>query len=131
MEKKMKRTMMILMVMLVIGIAMIAELQATPALPRDLNSNVMQFHRTFTSERDTTSVVTIRRITVPTNAVEAILLVKTAPIYVSADSTAAVTDDFEVAAGVAVRIPVTKMTKFYYRGVTATAAILNIIWCKD
>jgi hypothetical protein len=126
-----KRLPMILMIMMVLLIVIVATLDAKPAMYRDANGFPMQFSKTFTVEKDSCNAITLHKATVPTNCIEAILIVKTAPIYICPDSTTAVTDDIEIPAGVAVRVPVLSMTKFYYRSVTATASILNIIWCKD
>lgn len=126
----MKKLILILMITMILAFT-IGIAEARPLLPRDANGTAMQFHKTFTVERDSCNAVTIHKATVPTNAVEAILWVKTAPIFICPDSTATLLNYAEIPAGMVVRIPVTNMTKFYYRSVTATASILNIIWCKD
>ena len=127
----MKKTLL----MIIIGLMLIAVAVTTlhaQTLPVDSRKEVMQFHRNWEALRFAAPAdTTWRRITLPANTVEVLIMPVTGSIGVRPDSTYTNNKYFDIAAGVPIKLPVYKQTKFYVRRTAAgTASVANILFLK-
>jgi hypothetical protein len=127
----MKKTLLMIIVGLVLVRVGVTALQAQ-TLPVDSRKEVMQYHRSWEALRFAAPAdTTWRRITLPANTVEVQILPVTGSIGVRPDSTYANNKYFDIAAGVPLKLPAYKATKFYIRRTAAgTASVANILFLK-
>jgi hypothetical protein len=127
----MKKTIMIISVVLVLIAMGLAELQAQ-TLPVDTRKKEMQFHKSWEALKYAAPADTSwHKITIPANTMEVLILPVTGAIGVRQDSTYTNFKYFEIAAGVPIKLPAYKATKFYVRRTAAaTASVANILFLK-
>ncbi len=127
----MKKTLL----MIIVGLMLIAVAVTTlhaQTLPVDSRKEVMQFHRNWEALRFAAPAdTTWRRITLPANTVEVLILPVTGSIGVRPDSTYTNNKYFDITTGVPIKLPAYKQTKFYVRRTAAgTASVANILFLK-
>lgn len=127
----MKKTIMMIIVGLMLIAVAVTVLQAQ-TLPVDSRKEVMQFHRNWEALRFAAPAdTTWRRITLPANTVEVLILPVTGSIGVRPDSTYTNNKYFDITTGVPIKLPAYKQTKFYIRRTAAgTASVANILFLK-
>lgn len=106
-------------------------------LPVDTRKIPMQFSKTFSTARYTLSADTLyNKITLPSNCVEVVILAETGSVQVCPDSTYITTSAYPknyatITAGLPMKLPTYKGTKFYVRrAASGTASVVNLIFYK-
>ena len=125
----MKKIILLMVLAIILVGALIAQ-----TLPVDSRKKEMQFHKSWEALRYSPAADTIwHRITLPARTMEVIILADSAAVAISPDSLYYATDKPYglLSAGVPLKLPTYKATKFYVRrAASGTSAHINIYFMK-
>lgn len=125
---KLKTIIFLVLVLSIVTTALLAQ-----TLPVDSRKKEMQFHKSYSVLKYSPAGADTlwRKITLPANTVEVLILPVTGAIGVRSDSLYTNNSFIDITAGVPLKLPTYKGTHFYLRRTAAgTASVANIIFYK-